>query len=1751
MIMNDKERFSEPGRPRHGLAGLFTDENPEKRECGGNGMKRKRFLRRAGGLLLACSLLLSALPAAAAADNSLTVTAVAEDPLVVREVQSDIDLFAGEEGSLQATIDRDYSQEIKVQLKNPGDTAVAYFLTVENPYSDLSMNFVDPSTSRTAPVSLAAGAEAEATLAIFAQEAEETSYADITLTCHIVGSGVTSRKLELTVTGDGMKLESSTEQVSGDLLVTLTNNGPDVNSLKVFADEALSRYVFFPEPVMNYALKSGASVTFHVSPTQALNDAVSGKLLAKGNGATVEIPVTLSPADAKAVTGRELALADNPLAGAEADPDSLAVSDTGVMSYHVTYGQGEQLPIAISVQVERTDTLVEDDGTVNARINGIQMEATAISGSSVTFSFSHLMTAAEFEALTGLKTNAVLLAGDTEGLANVLAHYSITVDLSDTDLNADELAENFNNAVEDSARLSYINNLPDLPANIRDQYTATMQLSMLLELLEKDKSGKYDAFKEKLAEEINKQYQPPVDDPIKLLQDTLDKLQDSLEKKIIRKYPEFQEKVREDEFKPIVSDKTTQETAKDDDNSEGHGSIVTIEEKGHQCTNRGAITSEFYTKDQHQLGYASLSGVTTAADMGVRVFYTGRIVSEDKYVNFEPITYALMLNGKPVGESRNSGLSELNIIELDPSYVLLGQANSFTRDYDVNPGTHFVNTDNRFTVVYPEDMAVLSTAAGPVEAALPDFDVYRKNIFAVDGDGNYVDYPVAGENTLHVSVSNRGAHGGYYQLTVSCDGTTLVSDADSGRYRYLSAFSGQTLKLDGVNLTAGDNDITVTITDCSGRTHETRTENNSATMTLTARERQVPKIDALTPSGNVTSPVMLSAKLSNDLDVVNVEFLVDGVSYYAAANKSEWTYGPTTLENGSHTCQAVVTYRNGAPNSSVTGQVKSEQQSFTVGAVMGDAWADVTLPEGAAVTLSRLLSYDAENNMYQYSSGYSLTKNAEGTGYVLSAAADADLSGLILVAYDGVAGKLYAAEVGAKGTALTLSADRTLTLSNGTFGNNYMEVWLPGLDLNLELAVTHGSNTLQLPALNLKMYGRVQATDGVSLWIDADIDLTSGNQTYDLTQAFKTYTFQTPAESGSNWECSYVYSYDRYSSTRYNSTYMNTSIDGHTLTAVLSKNNVRYEPKEAWICLYTNYSYGSEQPCFYVIPEASYQTGMSLAGQKTSKLSFSGTGSDLEITDVQLAPSTMGGHSFSIHGDQITSVLCTPGTYTVAVSFTYNGAQYSLVRQNVDLTVNRTIDLSVEALTAVVKISWPQSMGNDVNVNVTNQTTGMNMEFSSISNGGTIKMVPGTYDFWIGISAYSDGTSFYADFNVRDKQLPANQTAEIVLGSTFSGTLTRWQYDTPDVSCLPGSQLTLRLEDLTDENGNGLDYCSSRPAFEGYVVFTDENGKSVSVPVSLNNLTNSFSVAAPETPGSYTMKFVTKLEQAEQKQYTITATAGSGGTISPSGKISVAEGSAPTFRITPSTGYKISSVKVDGVEQGAITSYSFQNVSANHAITAAFQLISNNSGWDSDSSDSEQPSTKPVKPRNPFTDINEETWCYEDVMTVYENGLFNGTTATTFSPNATMTRAMFVTVLSRLENKVHGTEITGQAAFTDVLPDMWYTDGVQWAADNAIAQGFLDGSFGIRRNVTREQACAFFVRYLRQIGYDLTPYQDSQSSFTDEARISSWAKEAVGIAQAMGLVNGRADGSFGPQDPITRGACAAMYHRLMNLLEQE
>ncbi|MEL7565314.1 MAG: DUF4430 domain-containing protein, partial [Dehalobacterium sp.] len=104
--------------------------------------------------------------------------------------------------------------------------------------------------------------------------------------------------------------------------------------------------------------------------------------------------------------------------------------------------------------------------------------------------------------------------------------------------------------------------------------------------------------------------------------------------------------------------------------------------------------------------------------------------------------------------------------------------------------------------------------------------------------------------------------------------------------------------------------------------------------------------------------------------------------------------------------------------------------------------------------------------------------------------------------------------------------------------------------------------------------------------------------------------------------------------------------------------------------------------------------------------------------------------------------------------------------------------------------------------------------------------------------------------------------------------------------------------------------------------------------------------------------------------------------------------------------------------------------------------------------------------RNPFTDVKTVDWFYGAVEFAVKNGLFNGTTATAFSPNDQMTRAMLVTVLYRLEGLP---AVTGTSGFTDVKNGQWYTDAIIWADANGIVTGLGGGLFGVSDNVTREQ----------------------------------------------------------------------------------
>ena len=189
--------------------------------------------------------------------------------------------------------------------------------------------------------------------------------------------------------------------------------------------------------------------------------------------------------------------------------------------------------------------------------------------------------------------------------------------------------------------------------------------------------------------------------------------------------------------------------------------------------------------------------------------------------------------------------------------------------------------------------------------------------------------------------------------------------------------------------------------------------------------------------------------------------------------------------------------------------------------------------------------------------------------------------------------------------------------------------------------------------------------------------------------------------------------------------------------------------------------------------------------------------------------------------------------------------------------------------------------------------------------------------------------------------------------------------------------------------------------------------------------------------------------------------------------------------------------------------------------------------------DNKKPASKP-EVKLPFTDVSTSDWFYDDVAFVYEYGLFSGTDSRSFSPNASMTRAMLVTVLYRLEGEP---TVTGRSSFTDVRSGAYYEKAVIWAAANGIVTGTDSTSFSPDAKVTREQLAAILYRYAQYRKLD-TDASAKLNSFTDADSVSAYASEALGWAVSEGLING-ASGKLMPKGDATRAQVAAILHRFV------
>ena len=174
-----------------------------------------------------------------------------------------------------------------------------------------------------------------------------------------------------------------------------------------------------------------------------------------------------------------------------------------------------------------------------------------------------------------------------------------------------------------------------------------------------------------------------------------------------------------------------------------------------------------------------------------------------------------------------------------------------------------------------------------------------------------------------------------------------------------------------------------------------------------------------------------------------------------------------------------------------------------------------------------------------------------------------------------------------------------------------------------------------------------------------------------------------------------------------------------------------------------------------------------------------------------------------------------------------------------------------------------------------------------------------------------------------------------------------------------------------------------------------------------------------------------------------------------------------------------------------------------------------------------------------FRDVSDNAWYADAVDYVYDNGLMNGTTAVTFSPNSPMTRAMLVTVLHRAAGSPAVTNAA--AGFSDVASDAYYASAVAWASANGIVTGYGSGRFGSNDPVSRAQIAAILWRYAG------SPTSSAGQDFADEGSIPAYASAAVDWARANGVVNGTTGNRFDPNGSATRAQVATILRNYLTM----
>ncbi|MCI6990814.1 MAG: S-layer homology domain-containing protein [Clostridiales bacterium] len=501
-------------------------------------------------------------------------------------------------------------------------------------------------------------------------------------------------------------------------------------------------------------------------------------------------------------------------------------------------------------------------------------------------------------------------------------------------------------------------------------------------------------------------------------------------------------------------------------------------------------------------------------------------------------------------------------------------------------------------------------------------------------------------------------------------------------------------------------------------------------------------------------------------------------------------------------------------------------------------------------------------------------------------------------------------------------------------------------------------------------------------------------------------------------------------------------------------------------------------------------------------------------------------NGLSLNSDgTITGALTTVGTSTFTVTATNSAGSDS---KELSLTVK---SVSVTGVTLdQTELSLYTGQSATLTATVTpNDATNPNVTWSSdrsdvatVANGTVTAVKEGTATI---TATAEDDSNISATCTVTVTQstysISADTTA-LDFSSAYTG-YTQPAAQTVMITNTGNQSLTLNQPASTNSFEVGT-LSKTALAVGETATFTVQPKAGLSVGTYSENITVSGSEGATVTiPASFTVE-----QRDNTPYYGITVNAPANGTVTCYAK-SAAKGAEVTLTVKPDVGYALDKLTVTDASGKAVDvtkvdekTYTF--VMPGRAVTVEAVFAPSTSGL-------------------PFTDVSAGDWFYEAVQFVYENGLMDGVAGNLFAPNATLNRAMAVTILYRLEGSP---DLDGENLgypFADVDGNAWYGDAVYWARCNGIVDGVENNHFDPTGSLTREQMATVLYRYAQYKGADVSASGDL-SGFVDSANVSAWAVDAVKWAVGTGLVNGVEGNALAPQGTSTRAQAAAVLMRL-------